>query len=126
MKVDGSKPRSTATPRWDWRGGDERITPAISPALSSHFRLAARLPKRSNLRFRRLGTDTAAICIKTNLAPRVPCACLRCERSSLWRGHVKYEAINFSKKFGLFDEKWRPKVIAEMNEYQFKIVKLQG
>jgi hypothetical protein len=40
--------------------------------------------------------------------------------------HVKYEAINFSKKFGLFDEQWRPKVIAEMNDYQFKIVKLQG
>jgi hypothetical protein len=30
MKVDGSTPRSTATPRWDWSGGDERITPAIS------------------------------------------------------------------------------------------------
>ena len=37
-----------------------------------------------------------------------------------------YEAINFGKKFGLFAEQWQPKVIAEMNDYQFKIVRLQG
>jgi mannose-6-phosphate isomerase-like protein (cupin superfamily) len=37
-----------------------------------------------------------------------------------------YEPINFSKKFSLFDEQWQPKVIAEMNDYQFKVVKLQG
>ena len=36
------------------------------------------------------------------------------------------EAINFAKKFGLFDERWQPKVIAEMNDYQFKVVKLKG
>jgi mannose-6-phosphate isomerase-like protein (cupin superfamily) len=29
-------------------------------------------------------------------------------------------------KFGLFHEQWQPKVIAEMNDYQFKVVKLQG
>jgi hypothetical protein len=39
---------------------------------------------------------------------------------------MNYEAINFGKKFALFDEKWQPKVIAEMNDYQFKIVKLEG
>jgi mannose-6-phosphate isomerase-like protein (cupin superfamily) len=37
-----------------------------------------------------------------------------------------YEAINFGQKFGLFVEQWQPKVIAEMNDYQFKIAKLQG
>jgi mannose-6-phosphate isomerase-like protein (cupin superfamily) len=37
-----------------------------------------------------------------------------------------YRPINFGQKFGLFSEKWQPKVIAEMNDYQFKIVKLQG
>ena len=37
-----------------------------------------------------------------------------------------YEAINLGKKFGLFGEQWQPKVIAEMNDYQFKVVKLQG
>src|SRR5476649_1459851 len=39
---------------------------------------------------------------------------------------MSYQAINFGKKFRLFDEQWQPKVIAEMNDYQFKIVKLEG
>jgi mannose-6-phosphate isomerase-like protein (cupin superfamily) len=39
---------------------------------------------------------------------------------------MTYEAINFAGKFTLFDEQWQPKVVAEMNDYQFKIVKLQG
>ncbi len=39
---------------------------------------------------------------------------------------MTYEAINFGQKFGLFDEHWQPRVIAEMNDYQFKIVKIQG
>jgi mannose-6-phosphate isomerase-like protein (cupin superfamily) len=37
-----------------------------------------------------------------------------------------YSAINFSKKYALFSEQWAPKVIAKMNDYQFKIVKLEG
>jgi mannose-6-phosphate isomerase-like protein (cupin superfamily) len=41
-------------------------------------------------------------------------------------GHVTYKSINFSEKLGLFDEQWMPKVIAEMNDYQFKVVKLMG
>ena len=39
---------------------------------------------------------------------------------------MSYKAINFGQKFGLFAEQWKPKVIAEMNDYQFKVVKLQG
>lgn len=39
---------------------------------------------------------------------------------------MNYTPINFQKKFGLFDEQWQPKVVAEMNDYQFKVVKLQG
>ncbi|MFC0446282.1 cupin domain-containing protein [Pseudidiomarina halophila] len=39
---------------------------------------------------------------------------------------MTYQAINFDNKFGLFDEQWSPKVIAEMNDYQFKVVKLEG
>ena len=35
-------------------------------------------------------------------------------------------AISFAHKFSLFSEQWQPKVIAEMNDYQFKIVRLQG
>ncbi|MBS7561580.1 MULTISPECIES: cupin domain-containing protein [Pseudomonas] len=37
-----------------------------------------------------------------------------------------YQSINFANKLGLFSEHWTPKVIAEMNDYQFKISKLQG
>ena len=37
-----------------------------------------------------------------------------------------YQAINLQKKLGLFAEKWQPKVIAEMNDYQFKVAKVQG
>ena len=39
---------------------------------------------------------------------------------------MNYKPINFEQKFGLFDEQWTPKVIAEMNDYQFKVVRLQG
>lgn len=39
---------------------------------------------------------------------------------------MDYRAINFAEKFGRFTEQWQPKVIAEMNDYQFKVVKLQG
>ena len=39
---------------------------------------------------------------------------------------MDYKAINFAQKFGLFDERWQPKVVAEMNDYQFKFVKLKG
>jgi hypothetical protein len=42
------------------------------------------------------------------------------------RRRHELQAINFDQKFGLFAEQWQPKVIAEMNDYQFKIVKLQG
>ena len=33
--------------------------------------------------------------------------------------------INFISKFKKFDEIWSPKVIAEMNDYQFKLVKIK-
>ncbi len=36
------------------------------------------------------------------------------------------QAINFEKKFGLINEQWQPRVIAEMNDYQFKLAKLEG
>jgi mannose-6-phosphate isomerase-like protein (cupin superfamily) len=39
---------------------------------------------------------------------------------------MSYEAINLARKFSLFDEQWKPKVVAEMNDYQFKVVKLEG
>jgi mannose-6-phosphate isomerase-like protein (cupin superfamily) len=39
---------------------------------------------------------------------------------------MSYSAINLGQKFGLFTEQWNPKVIAEMNDYQFKIARLEG
>ena len=39
---------------------------------------------------------------------------------------MEYAAINFSQKLGTFSERWSPKVIAQMNDYQFKLVKIQG
>jgi mannose-6-phosphate isomerase-like protein (cupin superfamily) len=35
-------------------------------------------------------------------------------------------AINLADKLNLFSEHWSPKVIAQMNDYQFKLVKLHG
>lgn len=34
--------------------------------------------------------------------------------------------INFEEKFDLFSDHWSPKVIAEMNNYQFKLAKFEG
>jgi mannose-6-phosphate isomerase-like protein (cupin superfamily) len=39
---------------------------------------------------------------------------------------VHYQAINLRNKFSLFSETWQPKVIAEMNDYQFKIARVEG
>lgn len=36
------------------------------------------------------------------------------------------QAINFNDKFSRFSEHWSPRVIAEMNDYQFKLVRVQG
>lgn len=39
---------------------------------------------------------------------------------------MPYAAIDLKQKFSLFTEHWQPKVIAEMNDYQFKLSKVQG
>lgn len=36
------------------------------------------------------------------------------------------EVINLAHKLAKFSEHWSPRVVAEMNDYQFKVVKLQG
>ena len=36
------------------------------------------------------------------------------------------EAINLIGKIGLIDGHWQPRVVAEMNDYQFKVVKIEG
>ena len=35
-------------------------------------------------------------------------------------------AINFAQKYSLFTEQWQPKVVAQMNDYQFKLARLEG
>lgn len=37
-----------------------------------------------------------------------------------------YQAINLAQKLASFDDRWQPRVIAEMNDYQFKVVKIEG
>lgn len=39
---------------------------------------------------------------------------------------MEYSAINLKDKFSKFSTHWTPKVIAEMNDYQFKLVKFAG
>jgi mannose-6-phosphate isomerase-like protein (cupin superfamily) len=41
------------------------------------------------------------------------------------RGQVK-TAINLVEKLSKFSDYWSPKIIARMNDYHFKLVKLQG
>ena len=37
-----------------------------------------------------------------------------------------YQVINFEEKLGLITELWTPKIIAQMNDYHFKLAKIQG
>jgi mannose-6-phosphate isomerase-like protein (cupin superfamily) len=39
---------------------------------------------------------------------------------------IETRAINFAEKLAKLAEQWSPRVIAELNDYQFKLVKLEG
>ena len=39
---------------------------------------------------------------------------------------MQHSSINLRSKLDLFADLWSPKVIAELNDYQVKLVKLQG
>jgi len=39
---------------------------------------------------------------------------------------MSYSAINFAEKFARFSEQWSPKIIAQLNDYHFKLAKIQG
>ena len=39
---------------------------------------------------------------------------------------MDYKAISFEEKFAKFSEQFRPKVIAQMNDYQFKLARVEG
>jgi mannose-6-phosphate isomerase-like protein (cupin superfamily) len=37
-----------------------------------------------------------------------------------------YAPISFAEKLGLITDHWQPRVVAEMNDYQFKLVRIEG
>jgi len=39
---------------------------------------------------------------------------------------MNYQPINFQEKLTKFFEHWSPRIIAQMNDYHFKIVKIEG
>lgn len=39
---------------------------------------------------------------------------------------MKYQSIKLHEKLSKFSDHWSPKVIGEMNDYQFKLVKIVG
>jgi mannose-6-phosphate isomerase-like protein (cupin superfamily) len=39
---------------------------------------------------------------------------------------MEWRAINFTEKFATFSDHWAPKIVAQMNDYQFKLVKFSG
>lgn len=42
------------------------------------------------------------------------------------RRQPMFQLVNLAHKFSLFSEQWQPKVVAEMNDYQFKVVRIAG
>ncbi len=39
---------------------------------------------------------------------------------------TSHRAINFAEKLQLISDQWQPRVVAEMNDYQFKLVRIEG
>ena len=39
---------------------------------------------------------------------------------------MNYTAINFQEKLAKFSDHWSPKIIAQMNDHHFKLVKMKG
>jgi mannose-6-phosphate isomerase-like protein (cupin superfamily) len=39
---------------------------------------------------------------------------------------MSYQAINFKDKLAKFSEQWSPRIIAQINDYHFKIAKIEG
>jgi mannose-6-phosphate isomerase-like protein (cupin superfamily) len=42
------------------------------------------------------------------------------------RKEPNLHAINLAQKAALIDKPWSPRVVAEMNDYQFKVVRIEG
>src|SRR6185436_17091285 len=39
---------------------------------------------------------------------------------------MTYQSVNVEEKLSKFSEHWSPKIIAQMNDYHFKLAKVQG
>lgn len=39
---------------------------------------------------------------------------------------MNYEAINFADKLARISERWSPRVVARLNDYEFKLVRVEG
>ena len=39
---------------------------------------------------------------------------------------MNYKSVNLREKLTKFSEHWSPKIVAQMNDYHFKIVKVEG
>ena len=39
---------------------------------------------------------------------------------------MSHQSINIQDKLSKFSEQWSPKIIAQMNDYHFKLAKVQG
>ena len=52
--------------------------------------------------------------------------CLRAGRHCLTRKDMNYQSINLQEKLTKFSEHWSPKIVAQMNDYHLKVVKVKG
>lgn len=39
---------------------------------------------------------------------------------------MQREPVNFNEKFSRFHDLWSPRVVAELNDYQFKLARIEG
>jgi mannose-6-phosphate isomerase-like protein (cupin superfamily) len=39
---------------------------------------------------------------------------------------MRHRGVNLDERFSLFTEQWSPKVVARLNDYEIKIVRIQG
>src|SRR6266550_941778 len=47
-------------------------------------------------------------------------------RPNVYDFAMQYRAISFDDKFAKFSEQYQPKVVAQVNDYQFKLVRVEG
>ncbi len=40
--------------------------------------------------------------------------------------NIDYDSINLTAKLNLLEQQWQPRIVAELNDYQFKVVRCQG